>query len=760
MKFGLIKGLLLLIGFQAAGQQLPAIGGWRDHLPLQQVVSLGYDAGTVTAAARNGIFTYNTEKKEFGRLSKSNGLSEVSIKTVAFSPIKTQSLIIYENGNIDLVSGEKVINIPDVYISRNSAAKRINHVLWDGKTAYLSSDLGIIVLDTERRLILATYHPSSDGREIKVWQTAIHDNSLFAATEVGLWQCTLNAALLPDFRNWKQVNVASAKLPPSAIASSNKQLFALRQDSVFVFSGSIWSLFHASSTPVTFLQGERNELFIGEALNGKGVILQFVANQAQPNLIQGAFLSSPVSCIANGNEYWVGDQVNGLIRIAGNNSQQILPDAPFIIPKGYLHFSGGKLLAPAGFVSDAGVPEQLPGAIEVFEEDQWKNFNRSFNRTMDSFPDIMSAIVDQATGKIIAGSFGGGIVEIDAEGKTTIYKQGSALSPIVGNPSDYRVVGLAFDLDRQLWVTNPGTQQPLLVRKKDGAWKKFTIPFPGAAHPGLITVDMDNRKWIILQGGGGLVCFDDRRTPDQTNDDQWRLFRQGRGNGNLPSSIVTAISADKNGFIWVGTDRGVAIIQCSDDLFNVAACEATLPVVRQDNFAGLLLAEEKISDIETDQADRKWITSNNGVWLISADGQKTIHRFTSSNSKLLSDQVLSVAINDQTGEVFFLTSAGISSFRGESTAPVSKKRKPFVFPNPVPPGFSGTIAFRDLPDRAWVKITELNGKLIFETRSLGGQAVWNGKNLQGNRVNSGVYLVYVSEELNQYQVAGKIVFIK
>jgi ligand-binding sensor domain-containing protein len=538
------------------------------------------------------------------------------------------------------------------------------------------------------------------------------------------------------------------------------ELFALRQDSVFVLSGSGWSLFHASSSPVTFIQGMRNELFIGTSLNGKGGVLQFGANQSQPNLIQGALLSLPASCTSNGNEYWIGDLVNGLIRIEGNNNQQILPDAPYLIPKGYLHYNGGKLVAPAGFVGSTGIPQQLSGVIDVFEDDKWKNLNKNFIRAMDSLPDIMSAVFDQATGKIIAGSYGGGLAEIAPDGKTTIFKQGSALSPVSGSSADYRVSGLAFDLDRQLWVTNPGTKQPLLIRKKDGAWKKFTIPFSGPANPGFISVDIDNRKWIILQGGGGLVCFDDRGTPDQTNDDQWRLFRQGRGNGNLPSSNVTAITVDKNGFIWVGTDRGVAIIQCIDDLFNVAACEATLPVVRQDNFAGLLLAEEKISDIETDQADRKWITSNNGVWLISADGQKTIHRFTSSNSKLLSDEVHSVAINELTGEVFFLTALGISSYRGEATAPVTEKRKPFIFPNPVPPGYSGTIAFRDLPDRAWVKITELNGKLVYETRSLGGQAVWNGKNLQGARVNSGVYLVYVSEELNQYQVAGKVVFIK
>lgn len=760
MKFRLVFGLLLFSRFGAVGQQLPAIGGWRDHLPLQQVIAVGYDAGTVKAAARNGIFTYDTEKKEFGRLSKSSGLSEVNIKTVAFSPVRSQTLVVYENGNMDLITGDRVNNIPDILISRAAAAKRINHVLWDGKTAYLSSDQGIIVLDTERRLILATYRPSPDGGDVRVLQTAIHENRLFAATPSGLWHCGLNAAQLADFRNWRTENIGSSALPPVAIVSRDKDFFALRNDSLFVRSASGWSSYYFSSSTITFIQASRNDLFIGTSLNGKGAILQFGINQSLPKTIQSPQLSLPLSCMAVGNEYWIGDFVNGLLRIEGNNSQQLLPDAPFLIPKGHLQYSGGKLIAPAGFVGSTGIPQKITGAIDVFEEDKWKNLNKNFIRALDSMPDIMSAVLDQATGKIIAGSYGGGLAEIAPDGKTTIFKQGSALSPVNGSSVDYRVSGLAFDLDRQLWVTNPGTLQPLLIRKKDGNWKKFAIPFSGATMPGVVTVDIDNRKWIALQGGGGLVCFDDGGTPDQTGDDRWRLFRQGRGNGNLPSSNVTAISADKNGFIWVGTDRGVAIIQCSDDIFNVAGCEATLPVVRQDNFAGLLLAEENIRDIETDQADRKWIASNNGVWLLSADGQKTIQRFTSSNSKLLSDEVFSIAINDLTGEVFFLTALGISSYRGEATAPVTDKRKPFIFPNPVPPGYSGTIAFRDLPDKAWVKITDQNGKLVHETRSLGGQAVWSGKNLQGTRVSSGVYLVYVSEELNQYQVAGKVVFIK
>ena len=220
------------------------------------------------------------------------------------------------------------------------------------------------------------------------------------------------------------------------------------------------------------------------------------------------------------------------------------------------------------------------------------------------------------------------------------------------------------------------------------------------------------------------------------------------------------MACDRNGFLWIGTDKGVAVVQCGEDVFSSSACEAILPVVQQDNFAGRLLAEEQINDIKIDGADRKWMATNNGVWLLSADGQKVINRFTSSNSSLLDNEVFSMIIEPKSGEVFFMTQKGICSFRGTSTEPITTIKKPFVFPNPVPPGFSGTIAIRDLPENAWVSITELDGRVVYKTRSLGGQAIWNGKNYKGERVSSGTYLILVANEFNTQQVAGKLFFLK
>ena len=760
MKYWLGLGLFLFFFISLSGQGLPALGNWRDHLPLRKVLAVGTHSGKVEVATAFGLFGYDPAAKEFSRMSKSSGLAEVKIRTMSSSPMNTQQLVVYENSNLDLIDGDRIYNIPDILISRTSSPKGINHVLWDGKTAYLSADLGIIVLDTERRLVKATYRPAVDGRDIQVLKVAIFENELYAATAKGLVKCALNENQMADFRNWVPVTVMGSANPPNAVIGWDKHLLALRGDSLFAMKNDSWNLVYIPAKPVTFIQAYGKELFVGTSQNGKGSILHFAALQLPPQKIESDLFLFPTACAITGNVYWVGDSSNGLIQLTGSVGQQIIPDAPTGIPRGRVSFGAGKVIAPSGFVSAAGVPEKNYSGIDVFENDYWKNLNRTTIRGMDSLPDIMHAASDPVTGNMIVGSFGGGLAQISADGKIAILKYGSPIAPSLSNPADFRVSGIAFDRDNQLWVSNPGNSQPLLLRKKDGSWKKFSIPIAQSPDLGALTIDIDNRKWIVLQGGGGLICFDDGSTPDQSADDRWRLFRQGRGNGNLPSSNVLSVAADKNGFIWVGTDRGVAIIQCGEDIFSSGLCEATLPIVKQDNFAGLLLAEEYVSDIQVDQADRKWVASKNGVWLLSADGQKTVHRFTSTNSKLLDNEVFSIAIHDETGEVFFLTRSGISSFRSTATAPALEKRKPFIFPNPVTPGYTGTIAFRDLPDRAWVKITELNGKLVHETRSLGGQAVWNGKNLQGQRVNSGVYLVYVADELNQMQLAGKIVFIK
>jgi hypothetical protein len=228
----------------------------------------------------------------------------------------------------------------------------------------------------------------------------------------------------------------------------------------------------------------------------------------------------------------------------------------------------------------------------------------------------------------------------------------------------------------------------------------------------------------------------------------------------LPSNQVNCIAKDKNGFVWVGTDRGIGIIQCTENIFTPAGCDALLPVVQQDRFAGLLFKDEHVQTIAVDGADRKWVGTKNGVWLISATGEKVIYKFSSSNSPLPGNDISKISIDPLTGEVFIATSNGLCSFRSTATEAVSSPQKVLVFPNPVPPGYSGSIAIRGLTNNALVKITNLYGALIYQTRALGGQAIWDGKNTSGSKVASGVYLVICRDDSGTEKIATKITIVQ
>ncbi|MEY3577706.1 MAG: hypothetical protein RL394_1291 [Bacteroidota bacterium] len=761
MKRALIFSLACFTLSALHAQTMPPIGQWRDHLPMRFIVDLNNSSSRLIAAASFGYFTYDPASKLYDVHTKSRGLSEVNLKHMAKDPASDKMLIVYENANIDLLEGDQIRNIPDVLLSKIQGDKTINHILWAGSDALLSSNLGIIAVNTQRKEIRDTYRPGANGADINIFQLALLNNLLYAASAEGLKKANYQTSTLGDFRSWTLEPIPGIFGAVDNILNWNDRLVARKRDSIFIKSNGTWGLLYVSTSPITSINASGNGLYIGQSRQGKGTVVYFADVGVQAQLISTPLMTAPVACLRMNQELWVGDKNNGLVKVSSTGDEQVLPNAPYGIAYGGGTYSQSTVWAAAGTIAPDGKGKLNKSGFFGFKDDKWQNYNNRSIPALDSMPDINVLAVDPSKESVLAGSFGGGLIEISKEGKSVVYKQGSFISPAISDPTSFRIAGLAYDLDLNLWMANHGASQDLVVRKKDGNWKKFTIPFPHTANAvSTITVDDQNRKWIISPQGNGLFCFDDGGTIDQTNDDKWRYFRQGRGNGNLPSSNVLCVESDKNGFVWVGTDRGVAIIQCGDDLFNNTLCDATLPVVQQDNFAGLLLAEEMVNDIKVDGANRKWVASKNGVWLLSADGQKTIHRFTVSNSSLLSNEVFSIVIHQRTGEVFFFTANGICSFRGTATAATTEKKKPFVFPNPVPSGFTGTIAIRDLPDNAWVRITELDGRLVHQSRSLGGQAIWNGKNYKGERVNSGVYLVYVADENNQQQVAAKIFFIQ
>lgn len=754
----------LVPAFVQSQVQAPPIGNWRDHLPYHQVVQVAGTADKVWCATPWSIFSIDIGDNNIDRYSKVNGLSEAGISAIGLQETGDKLVIGYNNSRVDVLADKVIHTIDAIKNSAITGDKTIHHIFLSGQQAFLSTGIGIVVINLEKYEVKDTYIIGDAGNKIPVNAMTSDGPFFYAATAEGLKKAAANGNNLADFRSWQNLSGANGLTTGvvTAVAVFQNNLVALKNDSLFVSLNSQWNFLYANEWTIQNITISGGKLLVSEQLNTTGRVASLSLQGSINELIQHpVFTKVARQAIYSAGHYWIADSLSGLSQYASGHFESFIPNSPYSIGAGPIQIFNNTLWAGAGAVTPNWEPAHNKDGLYSLAQDSWTNFNGTTLALMDSFPDIVSIAADPTDEGVWAGSFGGGLLHIKTDRTVQTFKQNSPLQPAYFAPGSYRVSGLAFDGESNLWIANYGAHQPIAVRKKDGSWRSFFIPYSIPENAvGPILVDDVNQKWIVAPNGNGLFCFNHGQTIDNPGDDLWKWYRAGKGNGNLPDNQVLSIARDKNGFIWVGTRQGIGIIQCPQEVFTTTGCEALLPVVQQDNFAGYLFSDEQVQCIAVDGADRKWIGTKNGVWLISADGAKTITRFTAPNSALLSDDVRQIAIDGNSGEIFFATDKGICSFRGTATEGNGTNTNVLAFPNPVPPGYTGSIAIRGVANNAIVKITEMDGRLVFQTRALGGQAVWNGKDYKGRTISTGVYLVLVSDDNKQEKTVTKIVFIK
>jgi hypothetical protein len=754
---------LALLSAHVASAQAPPIGGWREHLPFNNALQVDLDGEKVHCATPYGFFTYDKADRSFSRKTRINGLSEVRVRLMTREPGGRRLALVHENSNIDIIDGAKVANIPDLMLSRVSGDKTVYGLLWQGNAVYLCTGIGIVVVDPSKREIRDTYRPSSNGSDIRVNGIVFSDGFFFAATAEGLKRAEASAATLSDYRRWQTVSgngLAAGACQGVALLSGS--LVVRRGDSLLIRKGDLWRPLPMDPWPVTGFNASGDRLLVSHSQSGKGRVRAIDTSGAVREVLQTNDLSLPRQAVRDGAAFWVADQNNGLLRIESGRSERVFPNSPISIASGDLLVNKGEVWAAAGAVNEAWNYTYNPNGLYRLKDDIWTGINLYVYPKIDSLLDLITLAADPSSDRVFAGSYGGGLLEVGPGDALKVYKQQTGLQEAIGDRGSYRVAGLDFDSKGNLWIANYGAPQNLVARMADGSWKKYTIPFLHAENAvSQVLVDQEDRKWVVSPKGNGLFCFDEKGTPDNNSDDRWRYFRFGKGSGNLPSSEVYCLAEDRDGFIWIGTSKGIAIVTCTDEVFS-NGCEATLPIVKQDNFFGYLLADEQVLTIAVDGANRKWVGTRNGIWLISPDGEKVIERFNVSNSPLLGNQVSRIAVHPVTGEVFISTFNGICSYRGTATEGGTEtvRSDVLVYPNPVPPGYDGSIAIRGLRSDAIVKVTEPDGRLVHQARAFGGQAVWNGRNYKGEKVASGAYLVLVTDEQGRDRLATKVFIVR
>lgn len=735
---------------------------WREHLPYHSAIDVTASEKKVYCATPYSLFSVDLSTDEVERISKVAGLNETGISTIKYDPASMKLLVAYANSNIDVIDEKGIHNIPDLKRENSSGDKTIYHIFPDNSHWYLSTGLGIVVLDADKLEIKDSWLIGNNGNFVKTNAFAKNNNFFYAATEEGLKKTSISNSNPADFNSWQNLSGINglSSSPCKSVASFQNKTIALVNDSLFVENGSVWNLLFTNSWPIVSTNASENKLFVCQRQqNGASQVIVLNADgTVQRTIQQPGIISFPESAISVNNNYWIADLYGVLSKWTGNNYESYKLNSPEDVSSGAMTVYNNILYATAGSVNDSWNYQYNRSGVFKFAEGNWTNFNQFNFPVLDSLMDFITIAVDSKDESVWAGSYGGGLLHIKKDGQFEILKQNSPLEQTVGDPGSYRVSGLAFDANNNLWISNFGSNHQLHTLKKDGSWKSFSIPFPLNANAvAQILIDDAGQKWVSSPTGNGLIVFNDNNTIDNTGDDKWKLYNSF--SGNLPSNEVLCIAKDKSGFIWVGTSNGIGVIQCPQEVFSGSGCPAIWPIIKEGNFANYLFKGQEIRSIAVDGADRKWIATTSGVWLVNADGDKLIEHFTEENSPLLSSDVKAIAIDGKTGEVFFATAKGISSFRGTATEAQETKNNVLVFPNPVSPAYNGNIGVRGLPENSIVKITETNGRLVYQTRSLGGQAIWNGKDYKGRQASSGIYLVIAEDDNKQEKVVAKIVFI-
>jgi hypothetical protein len=768
LRFSGLTLLFFCCFFQLLAQDI-AIGQWRDHLAYNRATSVAIAGEKVYCAADGNLFLFDKRDGTTQRQTKVEGLSDVGAKKVAYSKAEKTLVVVYSNTNIDLITDNEIYNLPDIKNKNFAGDKTINNVFVLDQFAYLACGFGIVKLDLRKREIKETWYVGNNG-DLAINDVTYDGTHYYALTKVGVFKGNGSSAFLSDNTQWKRDTLLPATNHNSCTFFSNKVFVneVVGSDNGMIrwfdAANNLWVKLDSTIDYGCFsLRSNEEYLLIsfGGSVNLYNSSLQFMG-------FKGGYGngSAPREAAMEGEELWIADNNNSLVRGKINSSNYFItkPSGPSTNKVYDLSTAGGRIYIAPGDQDQWGKQYNNDG-ISIFENNEWKVVDGYYIQSQaNNASDVLVVTPDpKDTGRFFAAAWGSSIIAFRNRAiESIINNRNSSLDTIPGY-SFVGVAGLAFDPAGNLWCTNSLVPNGIVVfNNQTKSWDRFfTQNLTGNFRISKIIVNQLNQKWMIMPDGGGLLAFDENGTIGNKSDDKLKKLGFGEGNGGLPGNDVTSIAEDKNGEIWVGTNEGIAVFYTPGSVFDDSNWEAQKILIEQGGYVENLLENEVVTAIAVDGANRKWIgTATSGVYLMSPDGTRELIHFTEANSPLFSDYIRAIAINGESGEVFFATSKGLLSYKYTATEPDTAFTDVYAYPNPVKGDFDGVIAIKGLVRDCDVKISDVSGNLVYTTKALGGQAVWNGQNFSGSKVRSGVYMVYLTNPDGSQRLATKILITR
>lgn len=785
------KGILIILCFWISGNLLAQspIGEFSSHIPLRSFFSVAAADDYIYAATTNGLMlldktTLPKEQVQTSSWSKVDGLSDINLSKIHYDKLHKTLIIGYNNGNLDFIKDDKLYNVSDVKDKSLSGSKELVNMQTDGDKLYLVYPFGIVIVDLNSLLIDDTWFTKRGAEQYQASDIAITDNRYYISTDKGIFSISKDYAAPANFLVWQQ-EATTENRDFDQLCYFGGQLFANlnsnnaetgEYDTLYVLSQGEWMPTDLSYFDVRSITVNQQEMAI---CNWDFVD---VLNPDMTNAFRAAWYNdnneypNAQEAIINDDNIWVADEHFGLVQ---NNRtyyyhKYYTANGPYSYnTENMCSMNGIVATVPGGYSGSNYAPSYQHPAISWFSRQKWNYNSWDFSEYDQYGPnfDLVNIVINPTNEKEWAvASWGGGLFKCIDQRPVAHYTAANSMLDSTEAGKTF-VSGLAYDRRGNLWMTNSQCSTLLKMMEPDGTWHKYNISsgVVTSSYNGVVAkhllIDSRGYKWITFPRDDSfnryhLVAFYEGNSYDNPGEYKFARIDMNVA-AEVSSSTVNCVAEDLDGEIWIGTDKGVKVISHPSNIFNGNIYPRNV-LLTQDGYVSVLLEFEEVTAIAVDGANRKWIgTSKAGVFLMSENGQQQLLHFTEEDNPLFSNQINSINIDQQSGEVFFGTSKGLVSYRGDAIRGFEHYEKDMllVYPNPVQHDYTGPVAVKGMKEHSLCKITDASGKMIWQGYSFGGQLIWNCVDHFGKRPATGVYYVMASDEEGKEKVVAKFLFI-
>ncbi len=756
-----------------------ATGQWRLHVNAANAKDICFGNNKVLAAFENGLLEYDNIHHESTEWNKINHLSEVLVSCVIFDSTSNSFWIGYENGNMDKLDGSTIFNFPDLKLASIMGDKKILKFQSHGKFLFAATHFGIIKIDPVKMEVSDTYYPPLNGRKINDF--TFHKDSIYVVSDSNLFVINASNSLIANPSNWKidprvsKHNISTFKY----VCSFAQELYLgathpdFGKDSIFRLDNNqlheMNSKMFTDEIEIFAIQSQANQFFVSTYNNTFFFDQNILLTES---LYKYTFFPypRPQKVVFGEGVWWIADNENGLVKWVDNYHNASIP---FIGPAKRSFFTAdcqqGVMAFTGGILHKTSVAFNASGAY-TFIDEKWSLYDRWNQKRWlkKNIWDVSSVSINPINPNQIAfGSFSEVPLSIMNSNQQidTIYDiNNSILEKYAVTDNSWTCISdLKYDLNENLWMLNSYSNTPLKMLSKSGKWYSFeTGGSTKKVFNRKLIIDNQNNKWFTVYGTG-IVGFTDGGTIDDVSDDIFRVVNDGLTSGALPSKEVTALAMDFNNQLWIGTDNGFCILYNAGAILSKeqSSFSAQRIKLRFEGNVEYMLGKTAISDIEVDGGNRKWIaTASAGLFLLSPDGSEILASYTKENSPLISNAILDLKLNHQTGELYVITEEGLVSFRTDATQGANSYENTKVFPNPLKPEHTFGVTIQGIAYDSDIRFTDAGGNLIYKTTSNGGTAHWDGKTNTGERVKAGVYFIWTAPNDGEGRKVGEFVVIE